>query len=459
MINNINNSFSNPTVVATGLHQSTNIAVHPTNGNVYWKNSNNKLKVLYYTGSTYGIGTLGHTPNDVKGGITVSPSNNHHGTRVYYISTNNDRLCYYEYCSGWHRHETPITNVKELVISNSPQGKIFYRGNDNNIWTVWKYWDNNTPCNSSNPVSGWSYAPLHYPYSSNADQCAGDLAITPNGSTVFYRTHSDNLAYWKVQGTTQRVITEVDDVVGDIEANQMPDGRIEAFYIAKAENVGLYGYKIKTYYERNAPLIDNKVQWQNSTLDVFSPGVGGSYNADYIDGYHTGHTISISNTHPAKIFGSFGVSTRSTNTVDRSIGQYEAKTNLPPLSFTPYGDCVPYTLSNAYIQGYHVGLEKMLSSNQEQPDNLKDNLKTKDKSSVQNNVVYPNPTNGNVTIELSSDWCDANIKIYDVQGKEIQHQQNVCKQVTFDMSDYPEGIYLVRILKGENIQNIKLLKQ
>ena len=33
------------------------------------------------------------------------------------------------------------------------------------------------------------------------------------------------LAYWKVQGGAQRIVTDVDDVVGDIEANQMPDGR------------------------------------------------------------------------------------------------------------------------------------------------------------------------------------------------------------------------------------------
>lgn len=465
---NSNSGFSQPVVITTGLSSNTNLAVHPNNGNVYWKDNTNRLKVLYWTGSnSYGIGTLGYTPNDVKGGITISPSNSHHGTRIYYISTSNDRLCYYEYCSGWHRHETPVTNVKELVISNNPQGKIYYRSSDNNVWVIWKYWDNNTPCNSSNTVSGWNYAPLHISldsttYTSNYDKCAGDLAVTPDGSKVFYRTSSNQLAYWNVQGTVSlENETGVNDVVGEIKTNQMPDGRTEIFYIANNTGNSLEN-KIKTYYERTAPQHNGQTLWQSATLDVFSPGQGGiGPNASYATGFYTGNTFALNTNYPTKVFTPYSRSNDSFGT--KYMGVYIATTNWSPLPQVPYEDCQPYFLENAWANGYHIGLEgKVQNPNigdfaaSNSVENINQGI---DKELFENNTVYPNPTSENIIVELTENWCGATIQVYNTQGGMIQIKQDACDQNIFDLGEYPKGIYLVRILKNGSTQNIKVLKQ
>ena len=472
-MNTTGSIFSNPITITSGLHQNTNIVIHPSNGNVYWKDNSNRLKVLYWTGSTtYGIGNIDVSwqyPNDVKGGITVSPSNSHHGTRVYYISTSNDRLCYYEYCSGWHRHETPVTNVKELVISNNPQGKIYYRSNDNNVWVIWKYWDNNTPCNSSNTVSGWNYAPLHVSlnsttYTSNYDKCAGDLAVTPDGSKVFYRTSFNQLAYWNVQGTVSlEDETGITDVVGEIKANQMSDGRTEIFYIANNTS-DIRKNKIKTYYERTVPQLNGETLWQNSTLDVFSPGQGGiGPNANYSTGYYTGNTIAVSNLSSTKVFFPYNQTSNYNNLIYKYMGAYIEGTNWSPLPHVPYEDCHPFLLEEPYYNGSHIGLEgKIQYLNEEaipELQNVELEEQLMERLASEQNTIYPNPALNNFTVELTTEWCDATIQIYDNQGKLITTQHNVCHQTIFDVHEFPSGIYLVRITKDEKAQNIKVIKQ
>ena len=465
---NSNSGFSQPVVITTGLSSNTNLAVHPNNGNVYWKDNTNRLKVLYWTGSnSYGIGTLGYTPNDVKGGITVSPSNNYHGTRIYYISTNNNRLCYYEYCSGWYRHETPVTNVEELAISNNPEGKIFYKGSDNHVWTIWKYWDTNTTCSSSNPVSGWSYAPLDVPYDSTYADCSRDLAIHPDGHQIFYRTLDGELAYWDLQNSPVRIRSNVWGVAGNIIVNKTLDGRTEVFYVAN--NTGdpfNFRFKIKTYYERTAPQVDNKTQWQDATLDVFSPGVGGvGPNANYETGYYTGSNIALNNSHPTKVFCTYST---SNNIFGYYLGAYKESTNWNPLPQTPYEEClpVPFEIGNRFYNGFHIGLEgkvqnldnEGLSENYETIETEEDGFFEEDNLNS-DIIISPNPTTGFLNVDISGAWVNGNIQVFDGQGKLLIEKDKIINQIRLDISAYPKGIYLVRVYKAEEYVSRLILKQ
>jgi hypothetical protein len=295
-------NFTSPSVIVnSGVHSNSNIAV--SGNSIFWKDINNRLKVRYWNGSSYSqsyVDVSYQYPNDVLGNITVSPPNSKHGTRVYYVSTNNNRLCYYEYCSGWHRHETTITGVAELAISSNPQGKIFYKGLDNHVYTVWKFWDNNTSCNNNNPVSGWNYGVLDYPYSSTYADCAGDLAIHPDGSKIYYRTINGSLAYWDMT-TIQRSITDVHDVVGKIRVKETSDGRTEIFYIANSTN-NTSKVKLKTYYERKVPQVNGLTIWENSTLDVFSSGQGGISGTNYQTGYYVENLLEVNVDYPTKVY-------------------------------------------------------------------------------------------------------------------------------------------------------------
>ena len=58
--------------------------------------------------------------------------------------------------------------------------------------------------------------------------------------------------------------------------------------------------------------------------------------------------------------------------------------------------------------------------------------------------IYPNPTNGPVTVSGDSFACDA-LWVMDLSGRVLQELSNVGNQVVLNLSDYPAGIYLVKM--------------
>ncbi|MCX6277089.1 MAG: T9SS type A sorting domain-containing protein [Bacteroidetes bacterium] len=76
--------------------------------------------------------------------------------------------------------------------------------------------------------------------------------------------------------------------------------------------------------------------------------------------------------------------------------------------------------------------------------------------------VYPNPTAGTFTIEQQNDRTIENLKveIYSMLGKRIMSDDVIGeKKHQFILGDVPTGIYLVRIMAGEKVETIKLIKQ
>lgn len=73
--------------------------------------------------------------------------------------------------------------------------------------------------------------------------------------------------------------------------------------------------------------------------------------------------------------------------------------------------------------------------------------------------VYPNPTNGLVTIQLNDEYSkNFSIEIYDALGRKIiYHVSESANDYTADLSSYPEGLYIIRINTGDRTINKKLL--
>ena len=71
-------------------------------------------------------------------------------------------------------------------------------------------------------------------------------------------------------------------------------------------------------------------------------------------------------------------------------------------------------------------------------------------------LVYPNPTNGVVTIKPEVGNDQLIVSIYDFTGKKIFTGKNLR---TIDLSRYPAGIYLMKIVKDEQVWQTKLIKQ
>jgi hypothetical protein len=77
---------------------------------------------------------------------------------------------------------------------------------------------------------------------------------------------------------------------------------------------------------------------------------------------------------------------------------------------------------------------------------------------ISENLIFPNPTNGQIKITLMDTWCGATISVIDWTGRIIETQNAICTSTTIDLSKYPKGIYLVQINYNGVLETKKILK-
>jgi hypothetical protein len=95
----------------------------------------------------------------------------------------------------------------------------------------------------------------------------------------------------------------------------------------------------------------------------------------------------------------------------------------------------------------HPGLAVLLGSN---PCGLATGINQIDETGI---TLYPNPSTGIVSLEGISE-IDLSIAVYDLYGKLISQFLN---QNSFDLSEYPSGMYYVSIKQGDsNVINKKV---
>ena len=75
-------------------------------------------------------------------------------------------------------------------------------------------------------------------------------------------------------------------------------------------------------------------------------------------------------------------------------------------------------------------------------------------------TVYPNPTQGEITVELEGfEEQQSSITLYDFQGKLLRIKENLSEINDIDISEFPNAIYLLRISVGNKITEYKVVKQ
>ena len=70
--------------------------------------------------------------------------------------------------------------------------------------------------------------------------------------------------------------------------------------------------------------------------------------------------------------------------------------------------------------------------------------------------IYPNPTNGIVTVELQS-LDITRIEITDVIGKQIMNIENVSDVNRFDLSPFKAGVYFINLYSEKGKLSDKLI--
>ena len=72
-------------------------------------------------------------------------------------------------------------------------------------------------------------------------------------------------------------------------------------------------------------------------------------------------------------------------------------------------------------------------------------------------LVYPNPTPGDVTIEISGNYKE--VKVFDITGRQLVVPiQPTATRVRLDLSSYPPGLYVLDIQTERDLKREKVVK-
>ena len=75
--------------------------------------------------------------------------------------------------------------------------------------------------------------------------------------------------------------------------------------------------------------------------------------------------------------------------------------------------------------------------------------------------IYPNPTKGDLTVEILNlpEGKTANLRLYDMSGSLILQKTEVRDTEYFNISNRPDGIYILKITSEDSTTEWKIIKQ
>ena len=93
--------------------------------------------------------------------------------------------------------------------------------------------------------------------------------------------------------------------------------------------------------------------------------------------------------------------------------------------------------------------------------NVEDDIETEKLCENENDdiVVYPNPSNGRFRVELKSYGNDALAEAYVYDNKGILlNVRKITGKEEVDISDYPAGTYLLRVIANDEVRSMVVVK-
>jgi len=100
-------------------------------------------------------------------------------------------------------------------------------------------------------------------------------------------------------------------------------------------------------------------------------------------------------------------------------------------------------------------------------DSVKSSINNKKIEALVNSVgnkkilIYPNPTHNQLFVEIIGYDNEFNktLYLYDITGKLLISKKLAISRILFDLSDYAPGIYVLKILLGNNSNECKIIKE
>jgi hypothetical protein len=73
--------------------------------------------------------------------------------------------------------------------------------------------------------------------------------------------------------------------------------------------------------------------------------------------------------------------------------------------------------------------------------------------------IFPNPSEGIFTLELNEDFEQTDVIVVDVLGKTVFSGKKLQASTQIDLSDYPAGMYFIKLVKDDRCKTEKIIKQ
>jgi hypothetical protein len=73
--------------------------------------------------------------------------------------------------------------------------------------------------------------------------------------------------------------------------------------------------------------------------------------------------------------------------------------------------------------------------------------------------IFPNPSEGVFTLELNEDFQQADVIVVDVLGKIVFSGKKLEASTQINLSDYPAGMYFIKLVKDDLCKTEKIIKQ
>jgi len=140
-------------------------------------------------------------------------------------------------------------------------------------------------------------------------------------------------------------------------------------------------------------------------------------------------------------------------TYDFTLGAYK-DVEKQQYTFDAYGNLVKkeiYYMTNnqwahEYTADFYYGWHLITALGKDEP------IVSSDRGGLH---LFPNPTKGIISLSLPA-GIPFNIQIYNTKGQLIKSEAG---RSTLDLSSHPAGLYLVRVIQGNNVYQQKVLKQ
>ena len=135
----------------------------------------------------------------------------------------------------------------------------------------------------------------------------------------------------------------------------------------------------------------------------------------------------------SSLVGTGGEATGNGGSVSYSVGQIAVQSNSDGTASVSEGVQQPYEISVVGVDNY-PGI-------------------------TLHAVLYPNPTQGRLKLEISNLQFEGEVKVFDVDGKYLLSNKIEGETTEFDISSYAPGTYYVNVYSGkQTLKTFKVVK-